>query len=76
MIASVTEPTDLDAAQARAIAALSEKLHLPLDEVRQAYLKELDRLKSQARIRRFVDVLAVSSTRSVLRCGKKLQSRS
>lgn len=75
MTASVSEPADLDATQARAIAALAEKLHLPLSEVRQVYLNEHNRLKSQARICSFVGVLAISSTRSVLRSGKNPQSR-
>lgn len=75
MIVSVSEPTELDNAQTRAIAALSENLHLPPNEVREVYLKELDRLKSQARIACFVDVLAVSRSRSVLR-RKKVQFRS
>jgi hypothetical protein len=68
MTASVSHP---EQHHARAIASLSEKLQLPLSEVRQAYLKELERLKSQARIHRFVDVLALSSTRSLLSSGKK-----
>ena len=70
------KPADLDKHQARAIAALSEKLHLPLHQVRDADLKELDRLKSQARIHRFVAVLALSSTRSALRSGKAERSTS
>lgn len=76
MVASVIEPADLDRHQARAIASLSEKLHLPLHQVRQAYLKELERLKSQARIHRFVDVLAFSSTRSALSSSKAERSTS
>jgi hypothetical protein len=76
MVAPVTEPESLDKDHARAIASLAEKLHLPLSEVRLTYLKEVDRLKSQARIGGFVEVLAVSSTRSVLRSGKKSESRS
>lgn len=71
MTASVSQPAYLEKHHARAIASLSEKLHLPLSEVRQAYLKELERLKSQARIHRFVDALAFSSTRSLLSSGKK-----
>jgi len=74
MIASVTEPANLDEDQDRAIASLSEKLHLPLNEVRKVYLQELDRLKSQARIHSFVEALAVSRARSVLLSSKKLQS--
>jgi hypothetical protein len=75
MAASITEPENLDKDHARAIASLAEKLHLPLSEVRQTYLEEFDRLKSRARIAGFVEVLAVSNARSVLRSGKKLRSR-
>jgi len=76
MIASVTEPANSDKDQDRAIASLSEKLHLPLSEVRKVYLQELDRVRSQARIHSFVEVLAVSRTRSALLPGKKHQSMS
>lgn len=64
-----------DEDQARAIASLSEKLHLPFGEVRQVYLKELARLRSQARIHSFLEALAVNSTRAVLRSGHRLRSR-
>ncbi len=74
MIASVSEPTDLDKGQARAIATLSDRLHLPVQEVRQVYLQELDRLEAQARIHNFLGVLALSRTRSVLRSGNRLTS--
>ena len=73
MIAAITRPRNLDEDRDGAIVELSEKLHLPLNEVRKAYLQELDRLKSQARIHNFVEVLAVSSTRSVLLCGRNAQ---
>ena len=76
MVASLMNPADLDKHQARAVASLSQKLRLPLHEVRLAYLKELARLKSQARIHRFVDVLAFSSTRSILTSGKIARSTS
>lgn len=73
MIAAIIRPRNLDEDRDGAIVELSEKLHLPLNEVRKAYLQELDRLKSQARIHNFVEVLAVSSTRSVLLCGRNAQ---
>jgi uncharacterized protein (DUF2126 family) len=76
MVASAMKPADLDKHQATAVASLSEKLHLPLHQVREAYLKELDRLQSQARIHRFVAVLALSSTRSALSSGKAERSTS
>jgi hypothetical protein len=73
MAASLIAPTELNRAHASAIASLSERLDLPINEVRQTYLKELDRLGSQARIRGFIDALAVGRTRSILRSRKRLQ---
>ena len=67
MITSIAERAKLDDEQARAIEMLSRKLHLPVSEVRQVFVKELGRLESQARVHRFLGVLALSSTRSVLR---------
>lgn len=74
MIAPVSQPADPDKDQARAIATLSDRLHLPVQEVRQVYLREFGRLESQARIRNFLGVLALSRTRSVLRCGNRRRS--
>ena len=71
MIAPVLERADLDEDQARAIATLSDRLHLPVQEVRRVYLQELDRLEAQARIRTFLGTLALSRTRSALRCGNR-----
>ena len=68
----VTKPAQAEDDQARAIASLSAKLHLPFHEVRQAYLKELNRLKSQARIHGFLEILAFSRTRWALSSGRKL----
>lgn len=75
MVASILEPADLDKDQARAIAALSEKLHLPAQQVRQVYLEEFGRLGSQARVRSFLSVLALSRARAVLRSGGRFVSR-
>jgi hypothetical protein len=71
MIAPVSEPADPEKDQVRAIATLSDKLHLPMQEVREVYLREFGRLESQARIRNFLGVLALSRTRSALRCGNR-----
>jgi hypothetical protein len=54
---------------ARAIATLSDKLHVPLHEVGEIYQKEFDRLAERARIPTFLVVLAMSNTRSILRRG-------
>lgn len=74
MIASLSETADLGKDQVRAIATLAEKLHLPAQEVQQVYLKEFDRLESQARIRGFLGVLALRNARSVLRSGDSIAS--
>lgn len=67
MSASIPGPADLCDEQAKDIASLSEMLHVPLSEVRQAYLKELARLRAHARIHSFIPALAFKCTRSVLR---------
>lgn len=71
MVASFTGPADLGTDQDRVIASLAAKLHRPLSEVRQVYVREFDRLRSEARIHTFIEVLAVRSTRSALRAGRK-----
>lgn len=76
MNVSVTESADLDETRTRAIASLSQRLHVPLQEARKAYVKEVERLESQARIRSFVEVLAVSGARAELRSRKALEPRS
>jgi hypothetical protein len=53
----------------RAIATLSDKLHVPMHEVGEIYKKEFDRLAQGARIPTFLVVLAMSNTRSILRGG-------
>ena len=72
-MASVIKPADLEPDQTSAIASLSDKLRLPLSEVRRAYLKELDRLQARARIHSFLQALAFNRTRSVLRSRKRPQ---
>ena len=72
-MASIIKPADLDPRQTSAIASLSDKLRLPFSDVRRAYLKELDRLQAQARIRGFLQPLAFNRTRSVLRSPKRPQ---
>jgi hypothetical protein len=54
---------------ARAVAALSEKLNLPEREVVEIYKIEFDRLAEQARIPNFLSVLAMRNTRSILRAS-------
>lgn len=74
MSASISEPANSCDDQAKAIASLSEMLHVPINEVRHAYLQELARLRSQARIHSFIPVLAFKCTRSILRARNKHQS--
>jgi hypothetical protein len=64
MIESVSRIHDDDA---RAVAALSEKLQLPEREVVEIYKIEFDRLAGQARIPNFLSVLAMRNTKSILR---------
>jgi hypothetical protein len=54
---------------ARAVAALSEKLQLPEREVVEIYKIEFDRLAEQARIPNFLSVLAMRNTKSILRAS-------
>ena len=49
------------------VEALAEQLHLPVEEVASAYLCELARLESEARIHSFVSVLALAAVRTRLR---------
>jgi hypothetical protein len=74
MNAAIPEPVNLGDDQAKAIASLSEMLDVPVSEVRHAYLQELARLRSQARIHSFLPVLAFKCTRSILRSRNKHQS--
>jgi hypothetical protein len=64
MMESVSRIQDDDA---RAVAALSEKLQLPEREVVEIYKIEFDRLAEQARIPNFLSVLAMRNTKSILR---------
>jgi hypothetical protein len=66
MIEAVSTIQDDDA---RAVAALSEKLNLPEREVVEIYKIEFDRLAEQARIPNFLSVLAMRNTRSILRAS-------
>jgi hypothetical protein len=64
MIESVSGIQDDDA---RAVAALSEKLQLPERQVVEIYKIEFERLAEQARIPNFLSVLAMRNTKSILR---------
>jgi hypothetical protein len=54
-------------AELRAVAGLSEELHVPVGEVREIYRQQLNRLAAGARIQSFLSVLATRNTRSFLR---------
>jgi hypothetical protein len=63
----MTEPVlPLEAEQVRAIAMISDKLQLPVDEVGEIYRKEFERLAVQARIPNFLIVLATRNAQSIL----------
>lgn len=49
------------------VQALADQLHLPVEQVTHAYLRELERLESEARIKNFVSVLALGAVRTRLR---------
>lgn len=49
------------------VEALADQLHLPVEQVTRAYLCELARLESEARIKNFVSVLALGAVRTQLR---------
>ena len=54
-------------AELRAVAGISEELHVPMGEVREIYRQQLNRLAAGARIQSFLGVLATRNTRSFLR---------
>lgn len=49
------------------VEALADQLHLPVEQVTRAYLRELARLESEARIKNFVSILALGAVRARLR---------
>ncbi len=64
----MTEPVSpLGADHLTAIAMISEKLQVPISDVRDIYRKEFERLASRARIPTFLTVLTMGNVRSILR---------
>ncbi len=55
-----------EAYDANAVAALSEELHMPADDVVEVYKHEFSRLHAQARIKTYVGILAMSNTKNIL----------
>lgn len=55
-----------EAYDANAVAALSEELHVPADDVVEVYKHEFSRLHAQARIKTYVGILAMSNTKNIL----------
>ncbi len=51
---------------AKAVAALSEELHVSADDVVEVYKHEFSRLHAQARIKTYVGILAMSNTKNIL----------
>jgi len=50
-----------------AIAALSERLSVPLQQVEEVYQREFSKLAAQARVQSFLGILALRQTRAILR---------
>jgi hypothetical protein len=50
-----------------AIAALSERLTVPLQHVQEIYQQEFSKLAAQARVQSFLGILALRQTRAILR---------
>jgi len=64
----MTEPVSpLDADHLTAIAMISQKLHVPLSDVRDIYREEFERLASRARIPTFLTVLTMGNVQAILR---------
>jgi hypothetical protein len=55
-----------EAYDAKAVAALSEELHVPADAVVEVFKHEFSRLHAQARIKTYVGILAMSNTKDIL----------
>jgi hypothetical protein len=53
------------------IARLSHELQVPLQEVREIYGTQLERLGVDARVRNFLAVLALRNTRDILRADER-----
>jgi hypothetical protein len=49
------------------VEALADQLHLPVEQVERAYLRELARLESEARIESFVSLVTLGIVRTRLR---------
>jgi uncharacterized protein (DUF2126 family) len=65
----MVSPSDSD--QARAIAAISDRLQLPVGQVGKVFQKEFERLKAQARIPTYLTVLTMRNVRSILGGARK-----
>lgn len=53
--------------QSETIRALPDKLQVPMHDVAEIYRSEFDRLAREAGIPTYLDILATSRTRSILR---------
>ena len=68
----MTEPvSSFDADQVRAIAAISDKLQLPVGKVGEIYKKEFARLALHARITTYLVVLTMRNVQSILGAAGK-----
>ena len=68
---ATSQSLDPTAEQGGVIARLSHKLQVPLQEVREIYGSQLERLTADARIHKFIDVLALRNTREILRADDR-----
>jgi len=69
MVVLASHSLDPTGAHGRVISKLSDELHVPLHEVQGVYRAQLERLGADARIERFLGVLAMRNTRDILRAA-------
>jgi len=69
MVMLVSECLDPTGAHGRVMSRLAHELHIPLHEVQGIYRAQFERLGADARIERFLGVLAMRNTRDILRAA-------
>jgi signal transduction histidine kinase len=70
---AASQSLDQTAEHGGVIARLSHELRVPLHEVRKIYGAQLERLTADARIQKFLGVLALRNTRDILRAdGRRI----
>jgi hypothetical protein len=71
MAVIASDSLDPTAEHVGVIARLSRELQVPLQEVREIYGAQLERLAADARIQSFLGVLATRNTRDILRAADR-----